>query len=203
MPVETTSKASIRVIKRYSNRKLYDVKKSRYITLEGVRELVRGGEEVRVVDNDTREDLTKLTLAQIIYEDEKRKSGVLSLPSLRWLVERGDETLRDVLRSVERSREAFDTMREATEKGVQRLVETSSDRSREFFEELMHAPQRQIETIQKRIDTQVARVTRHPSVQKELKRIERSVKQLEETITRLTQSPPAEELRKGRRGKKH
>lgn len=202
MTMHATSRHPTRVIKRYNNRKLYDVENSRYITLEGVRKLVRGGEDVRVVDNDTGEDLTKLTLAQILYEDEKRKNGVLSLPSLRWLVERGDETIRDVMRSVERSREAFDSMREATEKGMQRFVETSSDRSREFFEDLIHAPQRQIETLQKRIDTQVARVTGHPAVQKELKRIEKSVKQLEETIARLTKRPPEAPVRKGRRGKK-
>lgn len=185
---EAHSKA--RLIRRYGNRKLYDVAESRYITLEGIRALVRTGEEVRVVDNDSGEDLTKLTFAQIIYEEEKRKSGVLSLPVLRWMVERSDEAMRDLLRSVERGREALDTMREATEKRVHEIVEKSSDRSRVFFEELIAAPQRQLENLQHRIDVQVERMTHHPAVQTELKRVEQGIKQLEKRLHRLSATPP-------------
>ena len=68
----TTSKP--RVIKRYANRKLYDTRDSRYVTLLQIAEYVRGGEEVSIIDNTTKEDLTNVTLAQIVYEEE-RKSG--------------------------------------------------------------------------------------------------------------------------------
>ena len=51
-----------RVIKRYSNRKLYDTKDSRYVTLLQIAEMVRGGEEVQIIDNNTKEDLTEVTL---------------------------------------------------------------------------------------------------------------------------------------------
>src|SRR4051794_12277240 len=57
-----------RVIKRYSNRKLYDTKDSRYVTLLQIAEMVRSSEEVQIIDNNTKEDLTEVTLAQIIYE---------------------------------------------------------------------------------------------------------------------------------------
>ncbi len=62
----------MRVIKRYSNRKLYDTHDSRYVTLEQLADLVRQGEEIRVVDKSTEKDLTSATLAQIIFEEEKR-----------------------------------------------------------------------------------------------------------------------------------
>ena len=72
-----------RLIKRYGNRKMYDTQASRYVTLDGVAELVRAGEDLRIIGNDTGEDLTALTFAQIIFEEEKRKNGVLGLPVLR------------------------------------------------------------------------------------------------------------------------
>jgi polyhydroxyalkanoate synthesis repressor PhaR len=61
-----------RTIKRYRNRKLYDTHDSHYVTLEKVAELVRGGEELRVVENGSQRDITAATMAQIIFEEEKR-----------------------------------------------------------------------------------------------------------------------------------
>ncbi|MEK7483656.1 MAG: polyhydroxyalkanoate synthesis regulator DNA-binding domain-containing protein [Planctomycetota bacterium] len=65
------------LIKRYSNRKLYNTNTKKYITLEGIAELVKKGEEIRVVHNDTDEDLTTLTLSQVLYEGEKKRSSSL------------------------------------------------------------------------------------------------------------------------------
>jgi polyhydroxyalkanoate synthesis repressor PhaR len=127
-----------RLIKRYGNRKLYDVAASQYITLEGIRALVREGEDVRVVDNDSNEDLTAVTFAQIIFEDAKKQNGDRSLPLFRWLIQRGDEAMRDFFRSVERGREALDSVREATEKKVQQLVAPAKPRRGSFIDELMH-----------------------------------------------------------------
>ena len=63
-----------RVIKRYANRKLYDTQHSRYVTLEQIAEMVREGEDVRIIDNTSKEDLTSVTLAQIILEEIGRAS---------------------------------------------------------------------------------------------------------------------------------
>ena len=60
-----------RVIKRYSNRKLYDTRDSRYVTLQQIGEMVRAGEEVQIIDNKTKEDKTEVTLALILSEDLK------------------------------------------------------------------------------------------------------------------------------------
>ena len=65
-------------IKRYSNRKLYDIARKRYVTLEEIAGRVRAGEEVRVVDHATRRDLTSVTLAQILLERERRGRSPLS-----------------------------------------------------------------------------------------------------------------------------
>ena len=88
-----------RIIKRYSNRKLYDTKDSRYVTLLQIAEMVRTGEEVQIIDNNSKEDLTEVTLAQIIYEEQKQKASSRSVPlqTLKELIhQRTEKVLSDL-----------------------------------------------------------------------------------------------------------
>src|SRR6476659_4343044 len=77
-----------RTIKRYANRNLYDTRDSRYVTLDHIAAMVRAGDDVRVVENTTRADLTTATLAQIIFEEEK-KAPRLSVAGLRKIIQGG------------------------------------------------------------------------------------------------------------------
>jgi polyhydroxyalkanoate synthesis repressor PhaR len=82
----------VRVIKRYSNRKLYDMTDSRYITLDKIAEFVRAGQEIRVIDNQSQEDLTAVILSQILFEQEKRKrGGFLPISTLQSILQSGEE----------------------------------------------------------------------------------------------------------------
>ena len=86
-----------RIIKRYSNRKLYDTKDSRYVTLLQIAEMVRGGEEVQIIDNNSKQDLTEVTLAQIIYEEKKANSRAVPLQTLKDLIHtRTEKVLSDL-----------------------------------------------------------------------------------------------------------
>ena len=58
------------VIKKYSNRRLYDSAKKKYITLEHISDLIKSGKEIQVIDTQTKEDITKLILIQTILENE-------------------------------------------------------------------------------------------------------------------------------------
>jgi polyhydroxyalkanoate synthesis repressor PhaR len=78
------------VIKRYSNRKLYDTQESRYVTLEELEELIRSGKEISVVDVSTGEDLTSVTLAQIILENERNRRAALPTAFLHQLIKHGE-----------------------------------------------------------------------------------------------------------------
>jgi len=83
---------SVRVIKRYSNRKLYDMADSRYITLDRIAEFVRAGQEIQVIDNQTQEDLTAVILSQILFEQEKRKrGGFLPISTLQSILQSGEK----------------------------------------------------------------------------------------------------------------
>jgi polyhydroxyalkanoate synthesis repressor PhaR len=75
-----------RVIKRYSNRKLYDTKDSTYVTLLSIAEMVRNGEDVQIIDNATKEDKTDVTLALIISEELKTKPRAIPLATLKALI---------------------------------------------------------------------------------------------------------------------
>jgi len=75
-----------RVIKRYSNRKLYDTRNSSYVTLLNIAEMVRAGEDVQIIDNATKEDKTDVTLALIISEELKAKPRAIPLATLKALI---------------------------------------------------------------------------------------------------------------------
>ena len=85
-----------RLVKRYSNRKLYDTSESRYVTLDEIARWVKAGEEVKILENESGEDLTAVTFAQIILEEERRKSGLLSLRVLRDLIQHGEAALQNL-----------------------------------------------------------------------------------------------------------
>jgi polyhydroxyalkanoate synthesis repressor PhaR len=85
------------LIKRYANRKLYNTHTSRYITLKGIAELVEAGDEVRVIDNETGDDITNVTLSQILLDNE-RSSSTVSQTLLSELISRGGDALYGALR---------------------------------------------------------------------------------------------------------
>ncbi|MBW2417033.1 MAG: hypothetical protein JRH19_00725 [Deltaproteobacteria bacterium] len=85
------------LIKRYANRKLYNTKTSRYITLKGIAGLLDEGEEVRVIDNETGEDITSVALSQILVDNE-RTNTPSSQGLLSQIMERGGDALYDALK---------------------------------------------------------------------------------------------------------
>jgi polyhydroxyalkanoate synthesis repressor PhaR len=84
------------LIKRYANRKLYNTQTSRYITLKGIAELLEAGEEVRVIDNESGEDITSITLSQILVDTERSNRAVPG-SLLSGLFQRGGDALYDAL----------------------------------------------------------------------------------------------------------
>lgn len=89
-----------RTIKRYSNRKLYDTRESRYVTLLQIAEMVRAGEDVQIIDNASKEDKTDVTLALIISEELKTRPRAIPLATLRALIRnRGGKLLNQLRES--------------------------------------------------------------------------------------------------------
>jgi polyhydroxyalkanoate synthesis repressor PhaR len=95
------------VIKRYSNRKLYDTQESRYVTLEEIEEMIRTGREISVVDAASGEDLTSVTLTQIILENERTRRASLPAAFLHQLIKHGESWHDLVQKSVRASLEGM------------------------------------------------------------------------------------------------
>jgi polyhydroxyalkanoate synthesis repressor PhaR len=87
-----------RIIKRYSNRKLYDTQGSTYVTLLQIAQMIREGEDVEIIDNATKEDKTDVTLALIISEELRTKPRAVPLSTLKALIRHGGERILSQLR---------------------------------------------------------------------------------------------------------
>ena len=131
----------IRLIKRYGggSRKLYDTEESRYVSLDEIAEWIRDGQELRVADSATGEDVTGQTLAQIIYEDHKSGHSFLPTEFLHDVIRRGGRAIAD---SVEQVQTRVDRLVKASvEKitpvgGIQEELELLRDRLAELEQSL-------------------------------------------------------------------
>jgi len=79
-----------KIIKRYQNRKLYDTHESSYVTLDEIAKMIKGGEDLRVIDNKTKNDITASTLTQLLYESEKKSKTQPSVEMLKEIIRHGD-----------------------------------------------------------------------------------------------------------------
>ena len=133
------------IIKRYPNRKLYNTEAKQYITLEGIAVLIRQGQEIQVIDHATGEDLTALTLTQIILEQEKRRSGLLSNSFLTGLIRAGEDKLTALQRSLQSSIHLWHQIDEEIRQRIQDLVrqgELSESEGKKLIEKLLQQGKR-------------------------------------------------------------
>jgi polyhydroxyalkanoate synthesis repressor PhaR len=130
-----------KVIKRYTNRKLYDTVESRYVTLDEIAAMIKDGVEVRIVDNRTKEDLTSVTLAQIIFEEEKKKNQ-MPLAVLREIIRHPGESISGFIQKEVSPRVA--SIREEAEQRLDKLLGREDKRP----DEAPAAPEQQKEAEQ-------------------------------------------------------
>ena len=186
-PEPTSSERPVRVIKRYSNRKLYDTKDSRYVTLLQIAEMVRTGEEVQIIDNNTKDDLTEVTLAQIIYEEQKAHSRSVPLQTLKELIHARTEKVLADLREGPIGRlipGAKPTDEKPAEGSVvpapapalaKEVKPTLVDQAKEKFEEVQHQ-------LDERIKAILATFRPFQQMQQELRRLNERVEDLERKL---------------------
>lgn len=147
----------MRTIKRYSNRKLYDTEDKRYITLEQIAALVRENQDIKVVDNQTGEDLTTVTLSQILLEQEKRKETSLPKSFFTNLIQRSttqvmDFTKKNVLSWFDSSFGSEQEVEANIDKAVQ-AGEVSQDEAKKLKDEI----RTRTSAFRKKVDEMVER----------------------------------------------
>ena len=187
-----------RVIKRYSNRKLYDMTDSRYITLEKIAEFVRAGQEIQVIDNQSQEDLTAVILSQILFEQEKRKrGGFLPISTLQNILQSGEQVFhRRIARPVSSVRgEAEKVVGEwvgEAEKTIGRVVRKGTDIEGQltlFKTSLAELLQRSMDDFGQMVDAQIKTATdsmnRFAASIKELDKLKERIEDLEKAVGNL------------------
>ena len=118
-------KKPAKIIKRYQNRKLYDTQDSCYVILEDIREMIRRGEDIQVIDNASKEDLTSITLAQIILEEEKKNKSLLPISAFKQIIASGGEVIRDfVQRSGENVARDIGAVKQFVDKQIRPTLES-------------------------------------------------------------------------------
>jgi polyhydroxyalkanoate synthesis repressor PhaR len=186
------------VIKRYANRKLYDTQRSRYVTLDQISEMIREGEDVQILDNNTKEDLTSVTLAQIIFEEEKRQKSFLPLHAMRHLIQSGGESIQEFMAQAGgKVRSAFARSRRPEDGGAgeepEAPLEEATERSdkpkpdaaaavREFLE----GSQKTFDEWQKRVDERIRHavdaISPLSALQKEVQTLAARLEELEKRL---------------------
>jgi len=150
-----------RIIKRYANRKLYDTEHSRYVTLDQISEMIRNGDDVKIVDNKTKEDLTTVTLAQIIFEEEKKQRSFLPLAAMRNIIQSGGAWFAEAQRRVQsilpgkRKDDAPDDAPVETDPGEPADETALKKRSLASLREWVDQSKHRLDDWQKHVDTKI------------------------------------------------
>ncbi len=129
-----------RLIKKYANRRLYDASQSRHITLDDIRTMVVSGERVKVVEDKTNEDITRLILLQVIADQEQFGRPILSTTLLESLIRFYGNSLQGFLSAyLEKSVETFMRQQEVVQSQLARMMTNApmaamSELTRQNFE---------------------------------------------------------------------
>jgi len=177
-----------KVIKRYTNRKLYDTVESRYVTLEEIAGMVKAGAEVKILDNRSKEDLTSVTLAQIIFEQEK-KTSKMSLRTLRDLIRHGGERAQQFVEDTQSElRGRVEGLRQAAEQRVQSLItkgQQTGDKARDLVASSQEAVSQLSRRLDERVRSAVEGMTNLPEIRRELGQIAERLDELEKKLRDL------------------
>ncbi|TMA25097.1 MAG: transcriptional regulator [Deltaproteobacteria bacterium] len=179
-PSAPAEKKEPKVIKRYTNRKLYDTVESRYVTLDEIAQMIKGGAEVKIIDNRTKEDLTSVTLAQIIFEEEKKRSQ-MPLGVLREIIRHGGEAVAGFY--AEKAGTLVGKVAELKSK-TESIREDLSARVTGMFRK----PEEAVDELRGKVDSAVKQAldVLGPAAKAEIERLQKRIQELEQKIEQLT-----------------
>lgn len=173
----------MKLIKRYSNRKLYDTERSSYVTLEEISQMVRDGSELRIVDNKSGEDITSVTLAQIVFEQEKKDKRTLPMQALRDMIRSPSDFISRLSRDVT-------DMREDAKSQVEKVKRTAAQQQAEVVapvREFLDSIPRALEEVQARIDLRIGesfeQLKHLPETVDQVKRLKAEVARLQKKLS--------------------
>ena len=185
--------SSPRLIKRYANRKLYDTTDSRYIKLDEIAAMIDAGEELQIIDNDTKEDLTQVTLAQILVDRERKGSIGDSVASLKGLIRNKGEQIQKAIT------EPVITLRSSVEESVNKLIRTGEERATETRDQLSSWVDQNalaLEEMQRKLDERVRQVVSRMDLSGQLEELRARIEHLESALAGKTQNQDEDDEQK-------
>jgi len=177
-----------RIVKRYQNRKLYDTQNSCYVTLDEIGQMVKQGEDVKVIDNRTGDDLTSITLTQIIFEEEKKKKSLLSLPTLKNIIQSGGESLAGFFhKSLNTSVSSITNVKDEAEKVIGKL-KGEFEESGTFIKDFIHRAHKSVDELQFKVEEKLKKPfgsslqSKLPNLKNEIRSLRKKVATLERKL---------------------
>ncbi len=171
------------IIKRYQNRKLYDTQNSTYVTLDDIGAMIRRGEDVRVLDNKTKEDLTSVTLTQIIFEEEKKNKSLLPLATLKNIIRDGGDAIKDLVnKTTDSVHNTLSAAREGAENVYDKLGTALSPGDDGLIKEVFQKTQDLSSNIGGKIKATIDSVAHVTSLQDEVRKLRQRVIYLEKKL---------------------
>lgn len=182
--------AEPRIIKRYANRKLYDTQHSRYVTLDQISEMIRTGDEVKIIDNKSKEDLTSVTLAQIIFEEEKKQKSFLPLQAMRNIIQTGGDSIQHLVTEAQkRVSGAFQKKESAADGEDVGEEEATVPKTLREYRDWVANTQQTIDEWQKRVDDRIRNVVEGISpfsgLQQDVRELGSRIVELEKKLEQL------------------
>ncbi len=135
----------VREVRKYANRRLYDLRSSRYINRDRLRELIAEGETVRVVDEVSGKDITRSLLLQLLAEQELGGEPVLSDAILTELIRYYQHPMQALLGSyLQKSMESFIAQRQGLQGQIQKVFDSvpGADLAQESFKRFLELQER-------------------------------------------------------------
>lgn len=184
-----------RVIKKYSNRKLYDVEQSKYVTLEEVGTMIEQGIDIQVMDNESGEDISRKTLAHILLNLEKKQKSMLPFPILKDLIQKGgDSVIEYTKRSIMAGLGAISAAEDEIEKAVRSFTEkglVTEEEAKKILKEFLNSVEKGKMNIDKKLEDSIRNVfssfnlptrVEHKKLKKRVSELEKRILDLEEML---------------------
>ena len=178
------------MIKRYANRKLYDTATSRYVTLEEVARMLDEGERVVITDNDTGEDITAVTLAQILLDSKKKKKQV-PLEIIKVLLgEKSGGALEEIIQTLPNKVQNLRAEAESRIETMKKKSDSDIKQLSQWWKEFLNESQGQMNEFEKkmeaRVDELISNLASSPALRQQLSALEKKLEEAERRLDELS-----------------
>ncbi len=181
----------MRIVKKYANRKLYDTVDKRYVVMDTLADLIKSGEEVSVIDNQTGEDITAAVVSQLLAREKRENGADEASGVLIQLLRKGGGTLKGYAKKYAALWQGTLHMAEdEIDKIVNRLVkekEISESEGRKLKDEIVGYSENMRKWIGRNIDKRIGEVLEKTNLatRSQVRRLADIVEELTRKVERL------------------